>query len=109
MLKSRMETCEFLIKCLNFLKYILLVLFSVLYYKRENGKNIKDNGCTVDLLTKHPNMIKFRTGVKNKTADCLKKCSATITFDGASANLLVFHSIRNLPLFHFLAFPSPTV
>nr|CAD2183986.1 unnamed protein product [Meloidogyne enterolobii] len=53
----------------------------VLYYKRENGKNIKDEGCVVDLLTKLPKMVKFKTGVKNKTADCLKKCSsATNTF-----------------------------
>nr|CAD2158904.1 unnamed protein product [Meloidogyne enterolobii] len=63
----------------------------VLYYKRENGKNIKNNGCTVDLLTKHSNMIKFKAGVKNKTADCLKDCiRAANTFDGASANLIPF-------------------
>ncbi|CAK5028821.1 unnamed protein product [Meloidogyne enterolobii] len=63
----------------------------VLYYKRENGKNIKNNGCAVDLFTSHSNKIKFKAGVKNKTADCLKKCSsATNTFDGASDNTLPF-------------------
>jgi len=101
------ETCEFLRTFCIF--ETISIRFSVLYYKRENGKNIKNNGCTVDLLTKHSNMIKFKAGVKNKTADCLKDCiRATNTFDGASANLLVFYSIRNLPLFYFLAFPSPT-
>nr|CAD2161746.1 unnamed protein product [Meloidogyne enterolobii] len=77
---NRSESCDVKIKNGNV----------VLYYKRENGKNIKDEGCTVDLFTKHPNMIKFRTGVKNKTADCLKKCSGTSIFDGASANLIPF-------------------
>ncbi|CAK5028708.1 unnamed protein product [Meloidogyne enterolobii] len=59
----------------------------VLYYKRENGKNIKDEGCVVDLLTKLPKMVKFKTGVRSKPDDCLKNCSGHI-FDGASANLL---------------------
>nr|CAD2182752.1 unnamed protein product [Meloidogyne enterolobii] len=68
----------------------------VLYYKRKNGKNIKDEGCTVDLFTKHSNMIKFRTGVKNKTAGCLKNCSGHI-FDGASANLIPFaYSLKGI-------------
>jgi len=77
----------------------------VLYYKRKNGKNIKDNGCTVDLFTKHSNMIKFKAGVKNKTADCLKDCSSLSNiFDGASANLLVFYSIRNFPILFSIPF-----
>jgi len=72
----------------------MFIRFSVLYYKRDSDdnkkKNTKDNGCTVDLLTKHSNIIKFRTGVKNKdgTDKCLVECSNKfLTFDGASANM----------------------
>uniref|UniRef100_A0A914LTB8 Uncharacterized protein n=1 Tax=Meloidogyne incognita TaxID=6306 RepID=A0A914LTB8_MELIC len=62
----------------------------VLYYRRKNT-NIKNDGCTVDLLTNHSNIINFRTGVKIKPGDCLKNCSMQeFPFDGASDNTLPF-------------------
>ncbi|CAK5028863.1 unnamed protein product [Meloidogyne enterolobii] len=65
----------------------------VLHYRKNGEKNIKGEGCTVDLLTKHSNMIKFRTGVElnDKNGTCLERCSVLhILFDDASANLLPF-------------------
>jgi len=94
MLKSRTEACKFLHLFCIF--STISILFSVLYYRKNGTKNITNNGCTVDLLTRHSNMIKFRTGVKLEDGnDCLDDCSIKDHFQGASANMLVLHSSQN--------------
>ncbi|CAK5083808.1 unnamed protein product [Meloidogyne enterolobii] len=67
----------------------------VYYRGNDAGKNenTKKNGCTVDLLTKHKNMIKFRAGVKDKgpIVQCATDCDPAKTFiDGIIDNLIPF-------------------
>ena len=77
------------------------IYFSVVYYQgNDAGKNenTKKNGCAVDLLTKHSNMIKFKAVVRDKgpIVQCATDCDPARTFvDGIIDNLLV-HSSHNL-------------
>jgi len=75
--------------------------FSEVYYQGKNAaknENTKKNGCAVDLLTKHSNMIKFKAVVRDKgpIVQCATDCDPARTFvDGIIDNLLV-HSSHNL-------------
>nr|CAD2161720.1 unnamed protein product [Meloidogyne enterolobii] len=68
----------------------------VVYYQgNDAGKNenTKKNGCAVDLLTKHKNMIKFKAVVKDKgpIVQCATDCDPARThIDGIIDNLIPF-------------------
>nr|CAD2207405.1 unnamed protein product [Meloidogyne enterolobii]CAD2208598.1 unnamed protein product [Meloidogyne enterolobii] len=66
------------------------------YYQGKNAaknENTKKNGCAVDLLTKHSNMIKFKAVVRDKgpIVQCATDCDPARTFvDGIIDNLIPF-------------------